>query len=117
MIKFRLLAIALCLALLSNSCKKEEKEENEEKYVVARFLSDYCPKTGAALVSIVEDSKPESQIALLNLPKSFQIKDKVLLITYHYDQALDKLDEGKLCPAIYSPLKIYVCDSATEPTL
>lgn len=114
MIKFRLLAMALCLALLSNSCKKEEKEE---KYVVARFLSDYCPKTGAALVSIVEDSKPDSQIALLNLPKSFQIKDKVLLITYHYDQALDKLDEGKICPAIYSPLKIFVCDSATEPTL
>lgn len=114
MTKLRLLSIVLCLALLSNSCKKEEKEK---RYVRARYLSDYCLKTGAALVSIVRDSEPDSQIALLNLPQSFQVKDKILLITYHYDQALDKPDEGKICQEVYSTLKIYVCDSATEPTL
>lgn len=115
MIKLRLhLSILLCSALLLNSCKKSEKGE---KFVRAKYLSAYCPKTGAALVSIVEDSKPDSLIALLNLPKSFHIKDKYFLVTYHYDPALDKLDEGKICPAIFGPEKIFVCDSATEPTL
>lgn len=114
MTKLRLLSLMLCLALLSSACKKEEKEE---KYVRARYISEYCPKTGAALVNILGESGPIDHIALVNLPQSFQVRDKYFLITYHYDQALDKLDEGKNCPAIYGVLKIFVCDSATEPTL
>jgi hypothetical protein len=113
MAKLRLLSLIMCFALLLNSCKKEEKEN----YVRARYLSDYCPKTGAALVTIIGDPEPDSQIALLNLPQSFQVKDKDFLITYHYDQTLDQPDEGKICPDINGPLKIYVCDTATEPTL
>jgi hypothetical protein len=113
MFKSPILSLILCLALLSNSCKKEEKKP----YVRARYISDYCPKTGAALVTIIGDPEPDSQIALLNLPQSFQVKDKTFLIRYHYDQALDKLDEGKICPTIFGPLKIFVCDYATEPTL
>lgn len=113
MTKLPLLSFIICFALLFNSCKKEEKPN----YFRARYLSDYCPKTGAALITIIGDPEPDSQIALLNLPQSFQVKDKDFLITYHYDQALDQPDEGKICPDINGPLKIYVCDSATEPTL
>ena len=110
--KLPILSLILCLALLLSSCKKDEN-----KYVEAQYVTDYCPKTGAALVSLLGDSEPSNQIALLNLPQSFQVKDKRFWITYHYDQALDKPDEGKICPDIFSPLKIFVCDSATEPTL
>lgn len=69
------------------------------------------------MVNVETGTEAGNQIALLNVPQTYQVRDKIFLVTYHYDEALDKLDEGKICPAIFGPLKIFVCDSATEPTL
>ena len=89
-----------------NSCKKETKNCIQVKYVTS-----YCPKAGADVVSLNSGS-PE-HIVLLNIPESFRVKDNVFFVTYHYDETVDELDDV-ICPAIFIPQKIFVCDSASE---
>ena len=112
MLKTVFLSLIVCLSTLFSACKKEEV-----KYVQARFITGYCPKTGASLVRLEPNSGTENQIALLNLPSDFQVRDKIFLLSYHYDAALDKIEEQKICPAIFTKQTIFVCTSAKEPTL
>jgi hypothetical protein len=94
------------ILIIFNSCKKENKYCIQVKYVTS-----YCPKAGADVVALYTGS-PE-HIVLLNIPESFRVKDNVFFITYHYDESVDELDDV-ICPAIYIPQKIFVCDSASE---
>jgi len=95
--------------LFFTACEKDSKECVKVKYV-----SSYCPKTGAVLVDLLSSSEAGERTAILNIPEAFQIRDKVFYVTYHYDESLDKLDPHVLCPAIFSPQKIFVSDSASE---
>jgi hypothetical protein len=74
----------------------------------------YCPKQGAVLVNIESNSSTPNQIALLNVPASFQVAEKVFYVKYYYDASLGKFDAAVTCPAIYGPAKIYVTDSASD---
>lgn len=106
LIKF---SIFISLALLLSSCKK-----NESECVKVKFVTAYCPKKGAVLVTIESQPGSSNQIALLNVPVSFQVMDKVFYVKYHYDASLDKLDDGVFCPAIFAPVKIYIIDSVSD---
>ena len=104
------LLVFLCIFLSLASCKKDKGE-----CVKVKFVSTYCPKSGAVIVNIEQNSGGLNHIALLNVPESYRVADKIFYVTYHYDQALDKLDDGKICPAVvYEEVKIFVADSFSE---
>ncbi|WP_069658653.1 hypothetical protein [Arcticibacter eurypsychrophilus] len=101
------------------SCKKDR---NTRECVEVKYVMDYCPTTGAALLRLVNPNSDSftdergnvvSEVAFLNVPDSFKVKDKVFFVSYHYDAALDKPDV-KPCPAIFGPAKIFVIDSVSE---
>ncbi|WP_457268427.1 hypothetical protein [Pedobacter sp. UYEF25] len=108
------MAIVVILAMLV-SCKKTGKKCIQVKYVMS-----YCLKAGASLVALCNpnidatvNGKQVYEMALLNVSKSFQIKDKVFYINYHYDVEKAKFDNN-ICPAVVGPAPIFVCDSASE---
>jgi len=94
--------------------------------VEVKYVGGYCPKTGAAILTL---AKPNSnatsftdergnvsyQIALLNVPDTFKVKDKVFFVSYHYDADLDKPD-ANACNAFMAVIniKIFVSDSVSE---
>lgn len=91
------------------SCKKDK-----DKCIKVKFVSAYCPKSGAVLVNIEQNPGAIYQIALLNTPQTYAVAGKIFYVTYHYDEALDKEDIGNVCPAIYGKVKIFVADSSSE---
>jgi hypothetical protein len=99
------------------SCKKDGKN-----CVQVQFIMDYCPKTGAALVEVLEPSDDATastnngyttyKMALLNLPEEFRVRDKVFLVKYYYDAESAKPDTT-FCPAIFGPVNVLVVRSVS----
>lgn len=100
--------LASCLILFFASCEKESKG-----CVKVKYITSYCPKLGSALVELV-DSDDSENIALLDVPEEFRVRDKVFYVTYHYDEVRSKPDANVLCPAMFGPAEVYVADSASE---
>ena len=108
--KVSALLVILAFFFSFPSCKKDKGE-----CVKVKFVSTYCPKFGAVVVNIEQNSGELNHIALLNVPQSYMVAGKIFYVAYHYDQALDKLDEANICPAIaYEEVKIFVADSISE---
>ncbi|RDC58342.1 hypothetical protein DU508_05260 [Pedobacter chinensis] len=78
--------------LLSVSC---EKEGQVNKCYQVKYISDYCPKPGAALVSFTSPNKDATAIAdskggiidyraaLLNVPDKFKEENKIFYVKYN----------------------------------
>lgn len=53
------------------------------------------------------------EMALLNVPKMYQVRDKVFYVSYHYDAEAAK-PESVACLAIFGNVNVFVCDAANE---
>ncbi|MBC7417021.1 MAG: hypothetical protein H7325_02560 [Pedobacter sp.] len=108
-----IMALVFIVALLG-SCKK-----NDEKCIQVKYVMGYCPKTGASLVTLTNPNSDAThsgnsyEMALLNVPKVYQVRDKVFYVSYHYDEDKSKLDLVA-CPAIFGNVNVFVCDAANE---
>lgn len=119
--KISVFLLIVSIFLLLSSC---DKDTSEGCYQV-KYVTAYCPKTGASLVQFTKkipegeqaadgDGKTVYQAALLDVPEAFQVRDTIFYVKYHYDPDRADLD-GNICPDIFgTTLKVLVCDYSSD---
>jgi len=107
------------MILLAVSC---EKEGQVNRCYQVKYISDYCPKPGAALVSFtspnndataVKDSKGDIidyRAALLNIPDKFKEENKIFYVKYNNN---NKNIEFKDCAGV-DRVAILTADGASD---
>lgn len=110
------------------SCTDDAVQSTDDSTCLrAKFISNYCPAdkplhliqflspTDLATAYKSQTSDTTYYLAaVLDLPESLQHADTEFYIESHYDQAAETKYRPTVCQAIFSPVKIIVCDVASK---
>lgn len=128
----KLFITCLMLIVLGNllSCANESIDNGSgETCLKAKYIMTYCPSDKPLHVveflaptdygTKVSSQNPDSTrylAAILELPESVQERETIFFMSFRYDDKIQNINEPYPCQAMYSKLKILICNEVSfEP--
>ncbi|MEO6287043.1 MAG: hypothetical protein ABIN80_06240 [Dyadobacter sp.] len=120
--------LVFLLSVAALSCTDEAVDNADHADCVrAKFIANYCVSDKPLhLIQFLEPTDlataQKSQTsdstfylaAVLDLPDSVQKIGAVFYMKFHFDQDAENKYRPKICQAVFSPVKILVCDSVSS---